>query len=393
MASVATSSQRTELANLLLIRYVGADAPLEFLRFDKDGRSAASRRVYELPVDAVLGASSIDVLVPSELVHSTALEIAAKSRSQAEKAAPFALEDQLASNVDDMHVALVEQGGPTRWPVLAMARSALGEILEDLKLRGITPNRMVPDAECLPEADAPCLFNLGSRSLVRLSRERTFACESGQLPNLLEAAGARLSEFNRIDWEPGKFALDILSRHYARGRRSNLLTGSYRSSGKQERTQQRWWRWLGIAAAAWLVLAMVHMGLEVIRGQSRLAALSDGMVNAYRSAVPGAQNVPNPVAQMQSALRVAEGSSSTEGGIGLLALVAPYLAQRPQISLKSVAYQNGALELLVIAPDIGELDGLRENLATNSAGRKVELVSANNLDTGIEGRLRIGGGP
>lgn len=393
MASSATASQRTELANLLLIRYVGADAPLEFLRFDKDGHTAASRRVYELPMDAVLGASSIDVLVPSELVHSATLEIAAKSRSQAEKAAPFAIEDQLASNIDDMHVALVEQGGPSRWPVLCMARSALAEILDDLKLRGISPNRLVPDAECLPEADAPCLFNLGSRSLVRLSRERTFACDSGQLPNLLESAGAKLSEFNRIDWEPGKFALDILARHYARSRRSNLLTGGYRSSGKQERAQQRWWRWLGIAAAAWIALAMLQMGLEVIRGQSRLTALNEGMVNAYRAAIPGAQNVPNPVAQMQSALRVAEGSSSSEGGIGLLAMVAPFLAQRPQVSLKSVAYQNGALELLVIAPDIGELDGMRESLAASSGGRKVELVSANNIDAGIEGRLRIGGSP
>ncbi len=385
--------QRGELANLLLIRYVGADAPLEFLRFDKDGRTGASRRVYELPAEAVLGAGSIDVLVPSELVHSATLELAAKSRAQAEKAAPFAIEDQLAANVDEIHVALVEQGGPQRWPVLCMARTALDEILEDLKLRGITPNRLVPDAECLPEADAPCLFNLGGRSLVRLSRDRAFACDSGQLPNLLETGASRLSEFNRIDWEPGKFALDILARHYARARRANLLTGRLRSSGKQERTQRGWWRWFGIAAAAWLVVAMVAMGLEVMRGNNRLKALNDGMVAAYRSAVPGAQNVPNPVAQMQSALRVAEGSSSTEGGIGLLALVAPHLAQRPQITLKSVAYQNGALEILVIAPDIGQLDGLREGLAATASGRKVELVSANNLDAGIEGRLRVGGAP
>lgn len=389
---MTAASPRGELANLLLIRYVGADAPLEFLRFDKDGRSATSRRVYELPADAVLGASSIDVLVPSELVFATTLELPAKSRAQAEKAAPFAIEDQLAANIDDMHVALVDQGGPQRWPMLCIARSALDEILEDLRLRGITPNRLVPDAECLPEADAPCLFNLGSRSLVRLSRERVFACDSGQLPNLLECGGAKLSELNRIDWEPGKFALDILARHYARARRANLLTGRFRSSDRQELAQARWWRWLGVAAAAWLVLAMTTMGLEVLRAKGRLAALNDGMVAAYRFAVPGAQNVPNPVAQMQSALRVAEGSSSTEGGVGLLALVAPHLAQRPQVVLKSVAYQNGALELLVIAPDIGQLDGLRESLAATATGRKVELVSANSLDTGIEGRLRIGGG-
>jgi len=386
-----SAAQRGELANLLLIRYVGADAPLEFLRFDKDGRSAASRRVYELPADAVIGASSVDVLVPSELVFSSTLELAAKSRAQAEKAAAFAIEDQLASNVDDMHVALVEQGGPQRWPLLGIARTALDEILEDLRIRGIAPNRLIPDAECLPEADAPCLFNLGSRSLVRLSRERVFACDSGQLPNLLDTGGARLSELNRIDWEPGKFALDILARHHGRARRANLLTGKFRSSDRNEQSQRRWWRWLGAAAALWLVVAMTHAGLEVLRSKSRLAALNDGMVAAYKAAVPGAQNVPNPLAQMQSALRVAEGSSSTEGGIGMLALVAPHLAQRPQLVLKSVAWQNNALEVLVVAPDIGQLDGLRESLAATSGGRKVELVSANNIDGGIEGRLRIGG--
>ena len=47
--------------------------------------------------------------------------------------------------------------------------------------------------------------------------------------------------------------------------------------------------------------------------------------------------------------------------------------------------------VLIVAPDIGQLDGLRESLAATSAGRKVELVSANNIDGGIEGRLRIGG--
>jgi hypothetical protein len=75
------------------------------------------------------------------------------------------------------------------------------------------------------------------------------------------------------------------------------------------------------------------------------------------------------------------------GALPLLARVAPVVVQSTQITLQSVDYRGGVLELAIAAPAVGTLDGLRESVA--SLGLQAELASATTTQSGAEGRLRI----
>lgn len=380
----------SSLRDLLLITWHGREAAIDWLLIDSAGRIGGSRHDAGPPAAVVERAREIVVLWPGERGTLISAALPARHAEQALKAAPFAIEEQLATAVDNLHFA-VTANGPGRWWIAAVEPGPLRECLADLKARGIEPSRLLPDVLALPATNTGAhLLRDGERVLLRIGTERALVADQELLDMLLESAGIRHDQVKELNGSGSQSTLELLAGHLSRAESLNLLRGDF-SVRRHSGDALAPWRRLGWLALAVLVLGFAYVRLDQWRLERRLTALQSEMLRVYREQFPGAQQIPNPVAQMRSALAAAGGRSDAGGGLGLLARAAPVLVGQNRASLRSAELRNGILLLAVAAPDIETLDALRESIGV-AVGSKAVLESVESGDGGIDGRIRLEAG-
>lgn len=391
------------MSERLLIR-LHPDGQLAWLAQDAGGRALSPANSGAPPPATLARARRIVVLVPGEDVLLLETDAVSTRRAQLLKAVPFALEDQLVSPVEDLHFALPERVERGRIGVAVVARERLRAWVQQLSALGIRPDVLLPDTLALPlPADAASLCIEPRRALLRCGPAQAFACELPLLADWLGVAAAtalvvhdfrqaaalalpvRALEYHERQTD----ALAFFAAHLPREPEPNLLQGEFSPSHRHLPLRRLWTRAAALAAAA-LVLALAHAGIDWLRLARESARLDAEQRDVLRGALPQlAQVAGDPRQVMQSALTRLSVDAGGSGVIALLNRIGPVLASMTRVSLKGIEYRNATLELALRAPDVPALDLVRERLA--SLGLNVEVTSANSGEAGVDGRLRIGG--
>ena len=356
------------------------------------------------PPETVARAQQIIVLVPGSEVVLLEAPAVSKNRAQLAKAVPYALEDQLAQPVEELHFALAARVDGATVGVAAVSQARLAGWLAELGAAGIRPDALVPEPLALPLGHL--LIESGSAQL-RLGQWRAAALEPELLAEWLEFADdGSLPEIEVFDtrFQPRQNlplqvrayherqgdALALLARGIAAEPVLNLLQGAH-APRHRSAPAARWWRRAAAAAAALVVLAFFQLVLE----RYALARESDRLDGAMRAVL--AQSFPemekvagDPPALMKSALARLGGGEASGGLLRTLGQIAPILGSTTRLTTRGIEFRNGAFELAVTAPDVPTLDSLRERLAT-LPGLKVELTAANPGQNGVDGRMRLTG--
>jgi general secretion pathway protein L len=394
-----------DMSERLLIR-LHADGLLTWLVQDAGGRPLAAANPGAPPPGTVARARRIVALVPAEQVVVLETDAVSARRAQLAKAIPFALEDQLASPVEDLHFALPQALGAPRLPVAVVARAALRGWIEALAQHGIHADAMVSEAFALPvEAGAATLLVEADRALLRWAPAGVCACDTGaldawlralappplQVHDFRQAARLELPVAATAYHERQADALAFLARHLDDAASINLLQGEFAPSHRHAPLPQLWRRAAWLAAAA-LLLALTYAGADRLRLQRESDALEAAQRQALRAQLPQLGDVAgDPRALMQSAIARMRGGSGGSGLLPLLGRIAPILASTTRVRLTGLEYRNDTLELGLRAPDVAALDLVREQLA-GLGGLTVEVTAAASGDAGVDGRLRISGG-
>jgi len=134
---------------------------------------------------------SATVLVPTEQVLIVAADLPLPTRRQRLSALPFAIEDQIADPIGDVHMALGEEVSPRRHIAGAVRHSVMSRWVDMVMEAGLTHCTIVPDALSLPVPDEGIWATQvsGERVLVRTSDGIGFATSLTQLAGLWAAAG------------------------------------------------------------------------------------------------------------------------------------------------------------------------------------------------------------
>lgn len=374
--------------DLLLIHWRGPEAPLDWLRIDGDGRIGMVTHERAPPQSVLDSARQIVVLTPSEQVTLLSATLPTRRMAQARQAAPFAIEEQLATAVDNLEFA-VAPNGPERWWVAALEAETLRTWVTDLKLRGIVPDRLLPEVLALPpEKEGAVVLTDSGRALIRIGTEKAFATELDLVPTMLQASGIDNDAIVRLHTDAQNPAIQYLAAGLRYSPELNLLSGEFAPQHRSNDVRAVW-RHLAWLCAAVLIAGFAFIQLDQIHLAHRLQALNSEMERLYRERFPDARQVPNPLAQMQSALKTASGGVSREtAGLGLLAQSAPIIATQSRVVLTAADYRNGVLTLQIIAPDVQILDGIRESLGT-SGSLKATLENASTSNGSVDGRIKI----
>lgn len=380
------------------------DAELVWLRAD------APDQVRSDPLSALDTQSPVTVFVPTAQLLLCDAKVPTRNRARMRQAIPYALEEQLAQDIDQLHFAL---GAPAdeQGPTAVIARATLDEWLARLQAAGIEPESLVPDVCALPWQDGQWTLLLEDHGvLARTGAARGWAADHDNLAWLLDAelrqhgAPARvrvLSTQPDADLALGLppetevsrdtlagYPLSLFARHHDRARSIDLLQGPYQR-GTAHADQRKRWRWVAALAAVLVAVEVGGAWYEHARLQQELQRAQAQIETEFRAVFPRVQRIVEPKAQMQQELqRLRSGEGGSDGVfLALLADAAPALTGPGALRITRLQYRDRQLELDLDAPSFQALDRIKQVLSEQ--GLSAEILSASAAGQGVSGRLRI----
>ena len=170
------------MAETLVIRLRALDeARASWLVVDSNG--ARSGQVQSGPVADALAAAQgrrVVLMVPGGEVTLAEPELPVRGSARLAQAVPFALEEQLASDVEGLHFAVGSRSaGLVGTPVAVVARSLLERWLGACDAAGIHPDAAQADTTAVPVSPNGCTLLLDDTSL--------FVRRANAVPYLLDA--------------------------------------------------------------------------------------------------------------------------------------------------------------------------------------------------------------
>ena len=327
------------------------------------------------------------LVLPVEAVTACVVRLPTRKARWLRQALPFAVEEWLADDIEQMHLALGEPLADGLHRVYALRRTWLSDWLAACPA---PPGRIVMDADCLPDEGTQLLW-LDGRWLLGGSAQMRLALDPEAWGSLAERC-PRPHCCVLADTDAQPLAADqVLELDDAylwlaeQARATNLAQGDFAPATQDTRWQPL--RPLLALLGLWLVL---QWGFNLAQGwhlQREADAYADASAALYRELFPQDHKLVNLRAQFDQHLSDA---GAVQGGLlSQLATIGALLGAQVQVEQLDYRATPGDLSLQVTAPGFAELEQLRERL--QGAGMAVQLGAASREANGVSARLVIGG--
>jgi general secretion pathway protein L len=363
------------------------------------------------------------VLVPGTEVLLAQPELPpAKAGAKLQQLVPYALEEQLAEDIEELHFAVGRrQGEAARVPVAVVARKLMDEWTTRLKSSGLEPEAMYADSELLPQNPGQAVALLEQDAVVvRPPSGAVVTLPADALGEALEIALAGIepgtpggrglilytgaAEWQRhaptVEAARERFEgiqiqlltggpLALFAQQLPAAAATNLLQGPY-AAATPNPVGWSAWRVAALLLAGFVALHIAGKAAEltVLKHSNRRLDAAIGQV--FRSAMPGQPDTYEARRQMEQRLAAVR-ASETSGGLlpALQALVQAHQAA-PDAVLEALDFRDGALELKASAPSVESLDRLSRQL--RQQGWRAHLVADNPVGSAYEGRIQMSPG-
>ena len=143
---------------------------------------------------AQVGSDRLLLVAPGETISLIEAKVPGRQRSARLKALPFALEDNLAADVEELHFAVGEFTDATI-PVATVDHKTLQAWLDSCAQAGLSPHAIIPEPLLLPyEEHSWSLLLDDNRAVVRTGRWSGFTTDQSELDMLLALLLAEAGE-------------------------------------------------------------------------------------------------------------------------------------------------------------------------------------------------------
>ena len=362
-------------------------------------------------------------LLPALQVLRTRAEMPVKAGSKLQQMLPFALEEQLADDVDILHFAAGSRDTEGKVPVAVVRRETLETWTRQLADAGLSPAKAYSESDAvtgMPNT-ASLLIQSDCSVLAEANGEVT-AMDTEDLETVMELWLGRQSQnpergaplhlvvYGAPDlvtpmeplWEglrPRVESLEIrampdgalprLAAQIVTSPGVNLLQGDY---AHRTGFGAYWPAWRRSAAllGAIVLAALAVQTLELRRINSEIAALDQTIDQAFHYVFPDAGPIDDARTQLSNRLQQLGGQSA--GGshefLDALRVVAQAVGGNSQARIEGVNYRPGSMELRLRAPSVEVLDRIQQAVS-QSGGLQAQIQSANASGNEVVGRLQI----
>ncbi|MDH3947755.1 MAG: type II secretion system protein GspL [Gammaproteobacteria bacterium] len=368
-----------------------------------------------------IGADNVIAYIPGIDILLTRVTLPAGRKSQLRNALPFALEENLIDDVENLHCALGPQLADGHY-IAAVTRDANIQYWHQLLISaGLHLQALLPDTLLLPRTEGSWSIACEQNTAyIRTAEADGFVCHTNILPFLLqkeldnrgdnlpqsiefhgcpafnethlsEASKNNVQLVHHPELNSGNF-IELLLQNSPESSSLNLLQGEFAPSS---RILQRIRPWYASAALAGVLLLLGFTGsvIEYISLKQQSAQLEQQILQTFRQAFPEVKSNVSPTTVssiMKSRLAELRGKGRGSGPdfSEMLAKVAPVVAKAKGVNAQHLRYQSGQMEILLITPDLQTLEQLK-NQISSAVPWEVELKSANSTGKKVEGRIAI----
>lgn len=371
-----------------------------------------------------VGDRNVIVLLPAVDALTVTVDLPARG-ARLVAALPFALEDQLADDVEDLHFAPGKRLADGRLPVAVVSHERMRYWLDRLEAAGIRPWRMVAENQGL--AIIPNTMSLlvsGNRLMFNNGADTEFTVEALTPLEVVTTSGATETENtedeqapprhllvycepadeerHQSDWHALRQALDgvdvnllpdgVLPRlavTVASGAGVNLLTGPYGEKAEMSKLFQPW-RYAAMLLLALFVAGLAGKGVDYYRLLGEEAELKAQFTAEYREIRPGdTRDVVDPVGTVQSLQRSLGGpAGATPVFLPSLQQLSRALSQNATAEIEQISYRAGVVNVSLTAPDVTTLDRIQQQVS-DSVRFKAEIKSTVQDGDRINSRIEI----
>jgi general secretion pathway protein L len=391
---------------------------------DDAGVPTATRQRGSLSLAAAVWRSGrVIVLAPATQVLLAEPELPPGSGAKLARAVPFALEEQLTEDIDQLSFAIGQRRSNGMTPVAVVSRAVLQGWIADLRAAGLEPQAIYADISLIPENPGQTVLWLEKERLavrrpgaipfaVELSPVKEALVVAGVIADALEAREEPKPKENAVlyvtreDWlrVQGDFeelleefeslkvqlladgALPWLARGTNAADSVNLLQGEF-SRATDYSARWRQWRIAAALAVALLVVHVAAQALQIRQAKKESATLDNQISQVFTQAMPG-EKLTDPRRQMQSRLeRIRKSGGGPQYLMHTLEVLSGALAVTPKTSISALSFRDNAVDMTVSAPSLAALSQLTQ--FTGSKGLAAEIQSSNPVASGVEAHLHV----
>ncbi|WP_375321392.1 type II secretion system protein GspL [Aliivibrio logei] len=350
---------------------------------------------------------SVSVLLPSSDILLREVSIPEGAARQFPSMLPFIIEDDLAQDVDDLHIVILKKDSKTA-QVAVVEHQKMERWISLLADAGIQTKRFIPDVLSLPShQDGVAMVELNQQWLLRYGEYQGAIAEPEWLSMLLNglvkhavqtADGIVVQEDKEEEQEESDevddvpcYALhsyspclveientkyvqetpELVMQLLAEGvltSRVNLLSGKYRP---QSSWRKHWRIWQKVILAFGLVMVAFvaqHVS-EVQKLEQHSLALRAESERIFRDVFPGKRKIPTMSylkSQMKNEESRLQGGSDGDDLLAWMSELTPYLIKVPQVKLQSLKFdgKRDELRLQASASDFPYFEQLTSELNT-----------------------------
>lgn len=344
-------------------------------------------------------------VVPGEAVTLHKVALPSRNRAKALKAVPFALEERLADNVEELHFAIFDQRGAEAVVAVAerkrmqawhAAAASLGRPLDVL----------LPDYLLLPlhpQVAYTIARGAEGRVLLRAKDSGGFAGDDlaleawwrglndvhaplatndRNLANRLIEKGATQARL----WEFGRDFANWLQPTDTFAGAANLLQDEFAPAHR--RGGWREWRAAAMVLALAAAVRLGADGFETFNLSMRDRRLDAEIRQVFQETFPEIKNIVNARLQMEQKAKQRLAGDIGAGEFQALLGVLAGAKAAAGAEFEEISYEDRILSVQCVVPDFAALDRLKQRLGADNRV-KVELLSSGAREGKTTGRLRV----
>ena len=410
------------MSESLIIHLRDGAAP-QWLVCNTDGQVIVNPVSGELAQSLQMSAGRrVVVIVPAGETLATDSDAPARSAAKLAQVVPFALEERVADEIENLHFAIGERAeAGARVPVVVVARARVDAWLAELRAAGLNPTAIYSAAQLVPSMPGQMIALLENDSLtlrvgdapplvmpalsITDGVEMALATQQSPVAGLEPAPLGLLLYTGHDEWQAHQNEIDALRDRFtgvkvqllpsgplsvlapaaANSEAVNLLQGALAVASPLD-LGWRAWRWAAALAGGLILLHIGARYFELSRIEKNEAALDTSIEEAFRVAMPGQNNATN--ARRRVELRLAEVRSGG-GGTLLPALSALAIARSaaPAATIEGITFRDGSLQLRIVAPDAASLDAIGQQL--RAASWQANIVSGSASGDSYRGNMEV----
>ena len=393
------------------------------------------------------------LLISGGLALHRRLSISTGQRKHLSTALPFLIEEDLAQDIDSVHIASFLERKTDQVNVSAIPHVVMQELLALFDEQGLLLDRILVEGQFLEEEEGYTTLLLDQESIIMGSPDVASVCldydsvkfvllgqqksapEESVIETLVEKTDKRHLSQIRLVYSDGEFSspfeqieairgwlndegwlvdetvlehsvFEYFSAHYFSARKAGILIdlrqGAYQCPRKTGRQIRRWKPAVAVAAC-WFVLELGLAAGQAILYQQKTRELWQETMNDYLAIFPNDQQAKNAKANQQATFNVQRVLENRLRSAGKKQTGEPFLPLLQKVSLVSDALDgdsgfepqsmdfNDSSGQLVLEFQAGSLEAVDQLLeALKNAGLTTKLDSANQGKTGVLARMTIG---